>query len=100
MSTVKDKEITVEDFLCDEVERRGGFTIKLSPKGYKGIPDRLVLLPGGVIIFIELKRPRGGVFARLQKWWRDRIRHVGAAWAICRTHEEVLQVLDEQQRGA
>jgi hypothetical protein len=31
--------------------------IKLNPAGYRGIPDRMVLLPGGHMFFAEFKRP-------------------------------------------
>lgn len=93
MSTAKEKK--VEDFLDEEVERRGGFTVKLNPKGYKGIPDRLVVLPGR-IMFVELKRPRGGVVARLQTWWRDRFRGLGHEAYIVKNQREVLSMLDSQ----
>lgn len=70
-------EKSVEDYLVAEVTKRGGFCIKLNPKGYKGIPDRLVILPGGVPIFVELKRPKGGVTAQLQYWWLKRFWSLG-----------------------
>lgn len=94
MSTNKNqKENTVEDFLDAETERRGGFTVKLNPKGYKGIQDRLVVLPGRIIL-VETKRPRGGVIARLQVWWRDRFADLGHEAYIVKNKKEVLQVLD------
>lgn len=89
------KESTVEEFLIDEVEARGGFTVKLNPKGYKGIPDRLVALPNRLFV-VELKRPRGGVLARLQGWWHERFTDLGLEAYICKNTEEVLQVLDYQ----
>ncbi|MEG2285747.1 MAG: hypothetical protein RSB90_09290 [Eubacterium sp.] len=36
-----------------EVRKLGGVYLKLT--GIKGIPDRIVLLPGGKVGFIELK---------------------------------------------
>lgn len=87
------KEDTVENFLNAEVERRGGFTVKLNPKGYKGIPDRLVVLPGRIMV-IELKRPRGGVLAKLQGWWQKRFTDLGHEAHICKNRAEILQVLD------
>lgn len=86
-------EAEIEKFLVAEVERRGGFTLKLDPKNYKGVPDRLVVLPGR-IIFLELKRPRGGVLARLQRWWRDRLRRLDHEAFVAKNRKEVLQVLD------
>ena len=48
-------ESKIEDALITAVKKRGGVCWKLT--GYKGMPDRLVLLPGGVVKFIETKRP-------------------------------------------
>lgn len=89
-------EDTVENFLDKQVIKRGGFTIKLDPHRYKGIPDRLVVLPGR-IFFVEVKRPVGGVVAKLQSWWRDRIRARHHGSYIARTEAEVLQVLDAEE---
>lgn len=94
MSTRKnEKENTIENFLDDEVRRRGGFTVKLNPVGYRGIPDRLVVLPGRMLV-VELKRPRGGRIAELQRWWRVRFTDLGHAAYVCKNKREVLDVLD------
>ena len=71
------RESSVESYLRDLIVQRDGLCIKLSPAAYVGIPDRLVLLPGGFVCFAEVKKPRGGVIAPLQKWWRDRLTSLG-----------------------
>lgn len=86
------KEDAIEKYLDDEVTALGGFTIKLNPKGYKGLQDRLVVLPQAIII-AELKRPRGGVTAELQHWWKNRFRHLGHHAVIVRTKDEVDDLL-------
>lgn len=40
-----------------EVERRGGKALKFTSPGWAGAPDRIVLLPGGEVVFAELKAP-------------------------------------------
>lgn len=40
------------------VKARGGWAVKLLPS-VAGLPDRMVLLPGGRVIFVELKAPGG-----------------------------------------
>lgn len=92
------KEDTVENFLIREVERRGGFTLKLNPAGHKGVMDRLVVLPRR-IIFVELKRPSGGVIARLQHWWHVRVKALGHEAYFVKSKAEVLKVLDEGGSG-
>jgi hypothetical protein len=50
-------EKTIESALVREVRAAGGFALKLISPGVAGIPDRLVLLPGGRLLFVELKAP-------------------------------------------
>ena len=49
------KESSIERALVNAVKIKGGKCYKLT--GYVGIPDRLVLLPGGIVKFVETKRP-------------------------------------------
>jgi len=90
MSTALEK--TVEHFLDDEVRKRGGFTVKLSPLGYKGIMDRLVVLPDRMFL-AELKRPKNGKIAKLQHWWNRRFTDLGHEAVFIKNHDEVLDVL-------
>lgn len=53
------QESIVERKLCDGVKAIGGKAYKLISPGSNGIPDRLVCLPGGRTIFVELKSPSG-----------------------------------------
>jgi hypothetical protein len=48
------RESTIEDYLCERVKELGGRAKKM--KG-KNDPDRLVLLPHGEAVFVELKAP-------------------------------------------
>lgn len=49
-------ESVVEEDLKAIVKAAGGLCLKLPANLYRGIPDRMVLLPGGKLIFVELKR--------------------------------------------
>lgn len=51
------RERTIERKLVIEVKKRGGLAVKFVSPGLDGVPDRLVLLPGGSIAFIEIKAP-------------------------------------------
>lgn len=54
---MKPLESVIENNLARRVEDLGGITYKLSPIGRVNKPDRLVMLPGGKVIFVECKRP-------------------------------------------
>ncbi|HEJ0061783.1 TPA: VRR-NUC domain-containing protein [Proteus mirabilis] len=55
MSRVREDE--VERHLVNEVKKAGGIAYKFTSPGRKGVPDRIVLLPNGRIIFVECKAP-------------------------------------------
>jgi len=89
------REATVEEHLRERVERAGGWCVKLNAMMYKGIPDRLVILPNGVLFFAELKRPRGGVWSTLQQWWHSRLNRHGHDARVLHTKKDVDEVLAE-----
>ena len=71
-------ESRVERALVDGVRKAGGWALKLTSPGNAGVPDRLVLVPGGQIIFVELKTDTGSLsplqiqtHIRLQKLGMD-----------------------------
>jgi Holliday junction resolvase len=51
----KESEKTLEARLVREIEARGGMALKYTSQFHRGIPDRIVLLPYGLIYFVELK---------------------------------------------
>lgn len=50
-------EKTIENKLRNEVKKLGGMAVKFFSFSFTGMPDRIVLLPGGHIRFVELKSP-------------------------------------------
>ena len=50
-------ERTIEQKLAARVKAMGGIAPKFISPGFDGMPDRLVLLPGGRMGFVELKTP-------------------------------------------
>ena len=51
------RESVIERNLVTEVKKRGGLAVKFVSPGLDGVPDRLVLFPGGKMAFVELKAP-------------------------------------------
>jgi hypothetical protein len=50
-------EKDVEQTLVRRVKALGGLCEKFTSPGRRSVPDRIVTMPGGRIIFVELKRP-------------------------------------------
>lgn len=76
-------ERDIERALVGMVKSHGGMAMKWVCPGWSGVPDRIVLLPGGKIIFVELKRPKGGEVRKLQEWWHTKLRSLGfTVWVI------------------
>lgn len=70
-------EKDIERKLRKKVEAFGGCCLKWVCPGWSGVPDRIVLLPGGRVIFCETKRPKDGRLSELQKWWSKRLINMG-----------------------
>jgi hypothetical protein len=51
------KEGMLERLLKQEVEKEGGKALKFVSPSMAGVPDRIVLIPGGKIVFVEMKAP-------------------------------------------
>lgn len=85
--TALEKEI--ERKLVALVKRYGGRCEKLVNVGFAGFPDRTILLPRGKVMFVELKRPKGGRYSALQDKWRDWLRALGYSYWRIKNLEEL-----------
>lgn len=93
------REKTIEQYLVQEVKKRNGMGIKLL--GIVGIPDRMVLLPVRIIVFIETKTAKGKL-SPLQKWWEKSLKALGFDYLVIRSKQEVdhlLSLYDKLQKS-
>ena len=94
MPTNKPLEKSIENILREEVERQGGMCLKWTCPGHRGVPDRMILFPGGIIAFVELKRPGAKVKAGgLQEWWREKIQSFGFRCSEVSTAEQAKSIV-------
>lgn len=77
------RERDIEDWLRRRIESMGGIAFKFTSTGNDGVPDRIVILPGGQVWFIELKTVSGKLSA-LQGWQIERMKKLGARVAVIR----------------
>lgn len=50
-------EKQIEKRYKDKIEATGGLCLKFVSPGFSGVPDRIILKPGGEIYFAEIKKP-------------------------------------------
>lgn len=88
-----DSEKVIEKRLNAEVKSLGGWSLKLLCQFVTGLPDRLVLLPGGVIFFAEIKSTGKKPTAR-QLLVHERIRRLGFTVYVIDSLEQLNKTLN------
>ena len=87
-------ERTIEQELAARTRAMGGITPKFTSPGFDGMPDRLVLLPGGRMGFVELKAP-GKKPRALQMARHKLLRRLGFKVYVIDGIEQIDSVLEE-----
>ena len=88
------KESAIEARLVREVKKRGGLCYKFTSPGNPGVPDRIVILPGGTTVYVELKTEIGRL-AKIQKWQIEELRRRGAVVRVLKGMDQVMNFLEE-----
>lgn len=70
-------ERDIERKLRLQIEALGGKCLKWTCPGWSGVPDRIVLMPGGKVYFVETKRPKDGSLSAMQRWWHVQLEQLG-----------------------
>lgn len=89
-----DSEKVIEKRLNAEVKSLGGWSLKLLCQFVTGLPDRLVLLPGGIIFFAEIKST-GKKPTTIQELVHERIRRLGFTVYVIDSLEQLNKILNE-----
>lgn len=87
-------EKNIENKLTTAVKKAGGISPKFVSPSFAGMPDRLVLLPGGVCAFVEVKaqnkKPRP-----LQKARHKMLKRLGFKVYVLDDAEQIGGIIDE-----
>ena len=90
---MKITEKSIEIYLRDRIKKVGGIAFKFISPGNDGVPDRLLCLPTGQVIFVELKAP-GKTTRPLQDLQISRLRNLNFKVFIIDSKEKVDELLE------
>ena len=88
------REKVIEQKLINAVKISGGIAPKLTCPGFDGMPDRMVLLPGGHVGFVEVKAP-GKKPRQLQLSRQRLLRRLGFKVYVLDRTEQIEKIIQE-----
>ena len=94
MNSLREKDI--ERKLMASAKQLGGRALKFVSPGLSGVPDRILLMPGGKLAFIELKAP-GGKMRPLQVKRKRELESLGFSVYCIDSPDMIGGILDEIQ---
>ena len=87
------RERDLEKKLKAEVEREGALCLKFISPGLSGVPDRVILIPGGQLLFVEMKAP-GKAERVLQLHVQTKLRALGfEVFSSCNSAQRIQEVV-------
>ena len=87
----------IEQKLRLAVEAAGGLALKFVSPGFNGVPDRILLMPDGHIVFAELKAP-GKKMRPIQERRKKQLESLGFKVYLIDSPEQIGGMIDEIQR--
>ena len=94
-----ERERDIEGYMRLKLKQQGALFLKWISPGNDGVPDRIAILPGGDVYFIELKTDQGHS-TRIQEWQQQRLRRLGCNVREVRGMTEARQFIEEVSRHA
>ena len=87
-------EQEIEKQLVMAVKKMGGRAVKFMSPGFDGMPDRLVLLPGGKCGFVEVKAP-GKKPRALQVVRHEMLKALGFKAYVLDAKEQIEEIIND-----
>lgn len=87
-------EKLIERKLREQARQRGGLALKFTSPGFDGVPDRLLLFPGGRAAFAEIKT-MGKKLRPLQMSRKRQLERLGFKVFVIDLPEQIGGVIDE-----
>lgn len=79
-------EKSIERYLCELVKKLGGVCLKYSNPNAVGYPDRAAVMPGGKLIWFELKS-KGKKVSKVQAIRASQLESIGHTVYVCDSKE-------------
>lgn len=97
---MKKSEKQTEQYLVKKIKAIGGLCFKWVSPGTNGVPDRIVILPTGVIHFVELKAEgKKNNLSALQRKMIERLLSFNCKCWILSSYEEVDEYIKFLEGG-
>ena len=87
------REVVIEQKLVTDVKKLGGICPKCVSPGFNGMPDRMILLPGGHFAFAEIKAP-GEKPTPLQASRHRLLERLGFCVYVIDSREQIGEILN------
>ncbi|WP_270578011.1 VRR-NUC domain-containing protein [Caldibacillus thermoamylovorans] len=91
---MKMRESFLEKKFAEAIKKTGSLPLKFTSPGTAGVPDRIVLIPGGRILFVELKKP-GEKLRPLQEKRKKDLESMGFTVEIVDSIQRIEEVCHE-----
>lgn len=85
-------EKMIERYLCEVVAKLGGVCLKYSNPNMVGYPDRLAVMPGGGIFWVELKS-KGCKRTRIQEIRCEQLMELGQSVYVADSKDKVNEIV-------
>lgn len=90
------REKIIETKLKNQAKNRGGLALKFVSPSFDGVPDRIILMPGGKVGFVEVKAP-GKTPSPLQKSRIKMLKKLGFKVYVLDAIDQIGGILDDIQ---
>ncbi len=87
-------EKTIERKFAAALRARGAMAWKFVSPGRQGVPDRIVLMPGGKVAFVELKTETGKL-SPMQRATIERMRALGHDVRVVYGAQQAMEIVEE-----
>ena len=89
----KNSEKYLERQLCAEVKKLGGIAYKFVSPQHRGVPDRMCILPTGIIVFVELKT-KGKKPTKLQEICMKELRGLKQKCIVVDSYDSLQEAIE------